>query len=34
MDTQKHRSQENMSIKKTFSLITCKLLVRKKLINN
>ena len=34
MDTHKHRSQENLSIKKSFFLITCKLLIRKKLVNN
>ena len=31
MDTQKHGNKENLSIKKSFSLITCKLVIRKKL---
>ena len=33
MDTQKHISQD-LSIKKSFSLISCKLLIRKKPVNN
>ena len=31
MDTQKHGSKEKLSIKKGYSLFTCKLVIRKKL---
>ena len=34
MDTQKHGNKEKLLIKKIFSLITCKLRTRKKLVNN
>ena len=34
MDTHKHRNTEKLSIKKSVSLITCKLEIRKKLVNN
>ena len=34
IDTQKYGNREKLSIKKSFSLITCKLVKRKKLVNN
>ena len=34
METHKHGNKENLSIKKSFSSITCKLVIRKKACNN
>ena len=34
MDTQKYGNREKLSVKKNFSLIACKLVIRKKLVNN